>query len=191
MRQLKNSLMPHRSSLYLLLACLVILGIMFSMTVGKDILTRQRLERQLSETSRQAEISELLAPLMTELHGGGNATDPGNADDTDLRPLLETDAENYQEVIEQMIRQCNLGPATVTPDIQSILSDAGHILVNLTTLGAFSDFRRLIMQLGRLPYLSGIDRYYVQRTSDAAGLELFLQLRIKIASPTGNADDNE
>jgi len=183
--------MPHRSNLYLALACLVVLCIMFAMTVGKDILTRQRLERQLSEASQQAEISELLAPLMTELHDDANAADPESTEDTGLRPLLETDAEDYQEVIEQMIRQYNLGPATVTPDIQSILSNTGYILVNLTTRGAFSDFRRLIMQLGRLPYLSGIDRYYVQQTSDATGLELFLQLRIKISSPTGNADGNE
>jgi hypothetical protein len=79
----------------------------------------------------------------------------------------------------------------VTPDIQSILSNDGYIQANLTTRGTFSNFRRLIMQLGRLPYLAGFDRYYVQRTSDATGLELFLRLRIKIASPTGNADGNE
>jgi DNA-binding transcriptional ArsR family regulator len=189
MRQLKNNLLPHRNTLYLIITCLVLLSIMFTMTVGKDILTRKRLERQLSETSRQVEISKLLAPLMTELRDDGNTADPENSENTDLSPLLGTDAENYYEVIEQIIRQCDLGPATVSPDIESVLSDAGYIQVNLTTRGTFSNFRRLIMQLGRLPYLSGIDRYHVRRAADPAGLELFLKLRIKIASPAGNTND--
>ena len=189
--QFKHFLATYRSSLYLVLACLVVLGIMFFMTVGKDIHTRQRLQQQLSEASRQVEINEILAPLAAELQSNGDVTVPGNADDAELQPLLETDAENYHEVIEQMIRRCSLGPATVTPDIQSILSDTGYIQADLTTRGTFSNFRRLLIQLGRLPYLSGIDRYYVQRVSDTAGMEMYLRLRIKIASPTDKANGSE
>jgi hypothetical protein len=116
---------------------------------------------------------------------------PGDAEGADIRHLLGSDAENYQDVIEQMIRLCHLGPATVTPDIQSILSDTDHIQVALTTRGVFSDFRRLIIQLGRLPYMEGIDRYHIRQTSDAAGLEMALRLRIKKSSPAEIANDDE
>lgn len=189
--QFKKNLVTHRSSLYLVFACLVVLGITFIMTVGKDVRTRKRLEQQLSEASRQAEISEILSPLVTELQNNGEASVIGDTDEADLGPLLETDAENYHDVIEQMIRQCRLGTTTVTPDIQSILSDAGYIQVDLTTRGTFPNFRRLIIQLGRLPYLSGIDRYYVKRTSGAAELEMYLRLRINVPSQTGNVNGNE
>lgn len=190
-RQLTNILGPHRKSLYLVLICLVVLGVFLTVTVIKDIGTRRRLEERISDGARQAERNVLLSPLMAELQNNDTTAVPGDADNADLGLLIESSAEDYQTVIGMLIDQCDLGPASLTPDLQSILSDTGYILVDLTARGTFSNFRRLILQLGRLPFLSGVDRFSIQPTPDAAGLELFLRLRIQVDSPTDDTDGNE
>ena len=189
--QLKKVLKPHRNSLSLAIACLLVLGLVFLLTVAKDLRNRQRLEQQLSEASSQANTRKILAPLVVEFQSADNAAMPGGNGIANPLPVSESSAKDYEKIIGRMLRQCDLKQTALVPDIQSILSDKGFIRVDLTTRGAFPDFRRLILQLGRLPFLSGIDRFRVQRLPDTAELEMFLQLRIQLVSSTEAPHENQ
>ena len=116
---------------------------------------------------------------------------PGDEGFPDPVPLTDASAEDYEKIIGQMLLQCDLKQTVLTPDIQSILSDKGYILVDLTARGAFSNFRDLILQIGRLPFVSGIERFRVQRPPGAGELELFLRLRIQVVSSVDSAYENQ
>ena len=190
-RLLKNTVGSHRQSLLLVVVCLAVLATAFVLTVVKDLQSRKQLEAQISEASRLAERRQTLAPLVTELQKNNAAPMPGDGALPAPIPLPDTSGEEYEKVIGQVLQQCNLKQTVLTPDIQSILSDGDYILVNLTVRGAFSSFRNLILQIGRLQFVSGIERFRVQRLVETNELEMFLQLRIQVASSVDGSHENQ
>ena len=190
-RQLKNAMGPHRQNLYMIAVCLGALAALFLLTVSKDLRTRRQLEAQLSEASRSAERYQALTPLMAELQKNDAAPMPGDTGLPDPQELADAPAEDYETVIGRILRQCNLRRTLLTPNIQSVLSDRDYILVDLTAQGAFSNFRDLILQLGRLPFVSGIEHYRIQRVAEAGELEMLLQLRIQVVSSGDSFNEDQ
>ena len=182
---------PDRQSLYLVAVCLAVLAAAFLLTVSKDLRTRKQLETQLSETSRLAERHQALNPLMAELKKNDAAPMPGDEGFSDPPSLSDTSAEDYEKAIGQILRQCDLKQTTLTPDIQSVLSDKNYILVDLTARGAFSKFREMLLKVGRLPFVSGIERFRVQRLAEVNELEMFLQLRIQVVSSVDSSNEDQ
>lgn len=187
----KNAPGTHRHNLYLAIICLAVLAVAFLLTVSRDLGTRRQLEAQLSEASRLADRRQALIPLMAELQKNDAAFMPGSEGLPGPSPLSESSVEEYEKVIEQMLLQCNLKQTALTPDIHSILSDKGYILIDLSARGAFSHFRDLILRIGRLPFVSGIEQFRLQRPAEKNGLEMFLKLRIQVDSAADNAHENQ
>jgi hypothetical protein len=173
----------HRNTLLLLAACIAALALMFFLTVYKDLRNRRSLEANLEEATRQADTRELLAPLLAELQGKSEASLPA-AMDEDGTPLPAGDvtADDYKSIIEEVIRKCDLEQVSLLLDLQSILTDTNGLRLDLTARGAFPDFRRLMLTLGQLPFLSGIESFTIEESADAGILEIFLQLRLELAS---------
>jgi hypothetical protein len=173
----------HQRSLYLLAACIAILVLMFLLTVAKDLKQRQVLEAHFADSTQRADSRELLAPLLAELQGKSDASLPAVMSEDDV-PLPDGDmsADNYEAIIGEIIRQCDLEQVTLMLDLQSILTNTDGLRVDLTTRGAFPDFRRLILALGRLPFLSTIEAFRIEESADAGMLEMFLQLRLQLES---------
>ncbi len=187
----KNITGPHRQNLYLIVVCLVVLAAAFLLTISKDLRTRKQLETQLAEASELADRYQSLTPLMAELQKNDEAPMPEYEGFSDQPALPDASAEDYEAAIEKVLQQFDLKQTALVPDIQSILSDRDYILVDMTVRGAFSNFRDLILQVGRLPFISGIERFRVQRLSKANELEMFLQLRIDVVSRVDSLNEDQ
>ncbi len=187
----KNITGPHRQNLYLIVVCLVVLAAAFLLTISKDLRTRKQLETQLAEASELADRYQSLTPLMAELQKNDEAPMPEYEGFSDQLALPDASAEDYEAAIEKVLQQFDLKQTALVPDIQSILSDRDYILVDMTVRGAFSNFRDLILQVGRLPFISGIERFRVQRLSKANELEMFLQLRIDVVSRVDSLNEDQ
>lgn len=159
------------------------LMLMFFLTVFKDLRNRRALEANLEDATRQADTRELLAPLLAELQGKSETALPAAMDEDDIPlPAGDISADNYETIIGEIIRQCDLKEVSLLLDLQSILTDTEGLRLDLTAKGAFPDFRRLMLALGRLPFLSGIEGFSIEESADAGMLEIFLQLRLQLAS---------
>jgi hypothetical protein len=174
----------RRKTLYFAISCLVFLGALYFFSVGGDRHTIKQLEKEITDASQQADRQKILQPILESLQKEEQAA-AGYEADTDDAPVSVSDSsEDYQATLETLAQQCNLTLTAIAPDIPSILSGDGNILVDMTTRGAFSDFRRLILRLAGVPYLQGVDRFRVAPDSDTSELEMRLRLRIQIASDT-------
>lgn len=192
MAQQPSILKDHRSSIYLLAACIAALGLMFLMTVSKDLQSRRALEARLAEADRQAGSRELLAPLLAQLKDESKAPLPEVTGEGDVvLPDSDMSADDYQAVIGKIVRQCGLEQTSLSMNLQSILSDTGSIRVDLTARGAFPDFRRLILALVRLPFLSDIEEFRVEADTDTELPEMFLQLRLQLETPVESAHEHQ
>jgi hypothetical protein len=175
----------HRINLFLVIACLIALAAIYLLTVAKDHHTLNRLQKQISEVSKQADRQEMLQPIMEEFQKKEETT---LAETGRENPILlsESAAEDYQETLSKLVQKCDLELTGLVPDIDSILSDDGRITVNLTTRGEFSDFKRLILQIGRLPYIEALDQFRVGPANETTGLEMLLKLPILLSPETGD-----
>lgn len=172
------TLAPYAQSLYLMAACLMVLGVLFFFTVAKDTRTRRHLDQELSQAKTQLARQKALAPLYDDLQKKYAITIPGLDTLPDKIPLSETQTGNFETVFREMIQQCNLTVVTLTPDIQTILSDQGFLGVELTASGHFQDFKQLLMKFGQMPFLAAIDQFRIERKSEKDPLEMYLRLRL-------------
>lgn len=187
-----TTLKQRRSNLFLSAACIVVLGLVFLLTISKDLRKRQTLETHLADQTQQLDTRELLAPLLAKLQGGGETSGPAaeNGDET-FQPPADVSVEDYEAVIGEMVRQYGLEQMALTPDIQSILSDTGTLRANLEVRGTFPDFRRLILALARLPFLSGIESFSIERPADTDTLGMFLQLRLQLSESAEGTHEHQ
>ena len=182
-KQIRHTLAQHRTSLCLVADCLAALALMFFLTIAKDLRERQVLESDLADASRRADMQKLLAPLQAQLQGDSEASIPAIAAGVDISPSdAEISADRYESIFGRIISQCGLEQVALAPDIQSILSDTGQIQVDMTVRGAFPDLRRLMLTMARLPFLSGIETFRMNRSTDSDGLEMSLKLRLQLSS---------
>lgn len=183
MARKSDILKRHRSTLYLLAACIVVLGLLYFLTIAGDLRSRQALSAHLEDATRRAETQKLLAPLLEELKGESEASAAAVADEKDaLLNEAGMSADNYEKIIEEVVRRCGLEQTSLAPDIQSLLSDTGDLRVDMEIRGNFPDLRRLILELARIPFVSGIEKFSIEESADTGVAEMFLQLRLQLAA---------
>lgn len=178
-------------NLYLVFSCIALLVVIYLFSAGRDRHAVRQLEKQISQATEQAAMQKAVLPILEKLREENHDTGTGEDVDGGIEPRTDSTADNYQPVIEELVRQCDLDLIAMTPDLASILSEEGHLLVDLEVRGEFSNLRRLILQVVRLPYLLGVDRFRVAQTSDNNGLGMLLQLRLQITPETESAHEDQ
>jgi hypothetical protein len=163
--------------------CLAVVGLVFLLTVARDLQSRDALEERLSDATRRSETQRLLAPLVAKLQAGKEdenaAAESGDQGSVPL-PDGELTADRYETIIGQIIRQCDLEQVSLGPDLQSVLMNTDTLRVDLTARGDFSNFRHLILTLAQLPFLSEIERFRVEQPADGDRPEMNLKLNLQL-----------
>lgn len=192
MARKSDILKQHRNTLYLLAACIVVLGLVYLLTIARDLRNLQALSAHLADASRLADTQKLLVPLVAELQDERKASEASIADGEDaFLPGADMSADNYEQIIGEIVRQCGLKQTSLTPDIQSILSNTDALQVNLAVRGDFPDFRRLMLALAGIPFVSGIEDFRVEASADTGLLEMSLQLRLQVAASGEGAHERQ
>lgn len=190
----ENILTLHRNNILFLVICLAAMGLVFFLTVGKDLRSREALEERMRDATRRVETQRLLAPLLTKLQTGeGDEDAAAESGDQGGVPLPdgELTADRYETIIGQIIRQCDLEQVSLGPDLQSVLMNTDTLLVDLTARGYFSDFRRLLLTLARLPFLSEIERFSIEQPADSDRPEMNLKLNLQLEPSEGGSHEHE
>lgn len=188
----ENILRVHRNNILFLAICLAVLGLVFLLTVAKDLRSRGLLEERLSDAIRRSETQRILSPLVARLQAGKeNETATAESGDQESVPLPdgELTADRYETIIGQIIRQCDLEQVSLGPDLQSVLQNTDTLRVDLTARGHFSNFRRLVLTLARLPFLSKIERFYIEQPADGDRPEMNLKLNLQFESGAGGGHE--
>lgn len=190
----ENILVTHRNNIIFLVICLAALGLIFLLTVAKDFRSRRVMEERLSEATRRTETQQLLAPLLAKLQSGeGEDSTAVESNDPESVPLPdgELSAGRYEAIIGEIIQRCDLEQVALGPDLQSVLMNTDTLRVDLTARGYFPNFKRLILTLARLPFLSGIDQFRIEQPADSDRLEMNLKLSLQIEPAVDESDQHE
>lgn len=80
----------------------------------------------------------------------------------------------------EIAKKCNLEAVSIIPDVMSLDRDSGFLLVNAFVKGDFFDFRKFLIELGRVPCLEHIERVHIQRTMEGKELKVKIWLALSL-----------
>ncbi len=88
-------------------------------------------------------------------------------------------AGKFQEEFRKIASKSGIMTVSLTPDLTTLTTDSQYILNNAVVKGEFMNFRKMLIDMGSVPYLDSIDEILIQQYPDA------IEYRMKISIETG------
>lgn len=133
-----------------------------------------KLDIEIVEARQRIEKQRKLMPLYYELVEKSKAPVPYKLPLPETRKFSESDIKLIPSVFRKVAIKSGTKMLSVNPDVTSLSDKSGAILVNVSTKGDFSRLRNFLIEIGKLPYLKGIESMVIlQKAVDK-------ELRIKV-----------
>jgi len=134
------------------------------------------LDRQIKEMKGQLDEQKALLPIYEALKVR-NQTAPAGALPTPERSKLSRKlVGTIPFTFRKIAREAGMEAVSVTPDVPSLLSRPGQLLVHLVVRGDFMNFRKFLIGVGQLPYLERVEGIEIQ--PDPYAMEYKLKIRL-------------
>lgn len=93
-------------------------------------------------------------------------------------PIERVQAGKFQQDFRMIAGQAGLTVVSATPDTANLTGESRYLLHNAVIKGALSGMRRMLIELGGIPYLSHIEEIDIQQQRD--GLECRMKIWIEL-----------
>jgi hypothetical protein len=171
--------LPGRGSIYFLafgagVLILIVIGI-YSYNKLSEIK-----DREIKALCYKIDRQKVLFPVHRDIVGKMQAGGPEVLTFPTKIRLSEDKIEGIPVIFAEIARKCNLEVVSVIPDVISLDSDSGLLLVNAFVKGDFFNFRKFLTELGRVSCLEHIERVHIQRTTEGKELKVKMWLALSL-----------
>ncbi|MGV8059421.1 MAG: hypothetical protein AB2L12_15570 [Smithellaceae bacterium] len=90
------------------------------------------------------------------------------------------EASKFQDVFREIAEKSGLKTISVSPEVSALTGSSNYLLHTAIAKGEFVNFRKMLIELGYLPYLEKIEEISIQQYPDA------LEFKMKILIALGN-----
>ncbi|UCF93097.1 MAG: hypothetical protein JSW39_02765 [Desulfobacterales bacterium] len=140
------------------------------------IRTAAELDADIIQLSARIEEQRILTPIFKNLLQQIKNSTPAGLPTAEMKKLTLGEMNSISELIRKMARRHDLTVAEITPDVDSITKDSGHLLINLIAVGKFFDLRKFIVDLGTIPSLEHIEALKISSIEDSREVKLKIWL---------------
>lgn len=137
---------------YLLLSLCVLVAY-FVLQLRPVFLRLTRLQTEIESLRGRVEAQAVLLPLYTRLMGMIGPEGVGVASEPIVGPLPQEQVSELPSMFAETAKRCGLSGAKVTPRADLLSGGNGRLQVEVSVAGRFMDFRRLLDELARAPYV--------------------------------------
>ena len=171
--------LPRRGSIYFLIFGV---GVLIFIAVG--IYSSKKFseikDREIKAIRHQIEGQKVVLPLYSDLLNKMRVSGPEVLTFPIKIRLSEDKIEEIPVRFAEIAKKCNLEAVSIIPDVMSLDRDSGLLLVNAFVKGDFFDFRKFLIELGRVPYMEHIERVHIQRTMKGKELRVKIWLALSL-----------
>lgn len=96
------------------------------------------------------------------------------------RTLPRQEASKFQDIFRETAENSGLKTVSVSPELSTLTVPSSHLLHTAIVRGEFVNFRKMLLNLGDIPYLEKIEEINIQQYPDV------LEFRMKILIALGN-----
>jgi hypothetical protein len=131
-----------------------------------------KLKYQIKE---QKELAPTYANLLSVMKGKNSLVLP-NPEKT---ALLRSESGKFQTDFKILAKKSGLSIISFIPDINSSASPSTSFLHNVVLKGEFSDLRKMLIELGTVPYLDRIEEINIKQRTDFMEFTMKIWIAIK------------
>jgi len=137
-------------------------------------------DREIKVLRYQIEGQKVLLPVHREMLDKMQVSGPEDLTFPIKIRLSEDKIEGIPVRFAEIAQKCNLEAISIIPDVMSLDRESGRLLVDVFVKGNFFDFRKFLIELGRVPYLEHIERVHIQRTMEVKELRVKIWLALSL-----------
>jgi len=134
------------------------------------------LDARIAEISMRIKEEQILTPLYESLLKKTQMNPPAGLDIVPKEKLKRKETDKVRQTFQDLARQSDLQLAEYSPEIQSMIGEAGHMKVKLLLKGEFLNFQPFLLEVSRLPYLDRIEELTIKSARDTKEFRLHVFL---------------
>jgi len=171
------SKLPSKSITYLLICGGMVLAFIllaiypYHKALGSMDMEIQKINAKIGE-------QKILYPVFQELLKRSRIKEPESLTLPAKEILARTDTDRILSIFQEVAERSNLKVISVQPDVEALINNSEHLMVDVAMTGAFFDFRNFFLQLGELPYLKHIERFQIKTEVDVREINLRIWLSL-------------
>ncbi len=94
------------------------------------------------------------------------------------KAISREEATKFPDIFKEMAEKSGLRMLSITPDLTKLSAGQSSLVYNVLVRGDFVNFRKLLIELGDIPYLEKIEEVSVKQLSDSMELQAIVWLKV-------------
>ncbi|PKN53128.1 MAG: hypothetical protein CVU55_02645 [Deltaproteobacteria bacterium HGW-Deltaproteobacteria-13] len=151
----------------------ILVGILpLSWSISKNIKQNEELSYKIKE---QKELGPVYASLLNAMKNKNLLTLPH----PEKTSLARSEAGKFQDDFQVIVKKTGLKILSFTPDLNTSAASSTSFLHQIVLRGEFSDFRKMLIGLGAVPYLDKIEEINIQQGTDSMEFRMKVWIALK------------
>jgi hypothetical protein len=166
-----------RSAVYLVVSTVLIVAFIL-LVLYPTYRSLDKLDIEIVGVKQRIEKQKSLLPLYYELAKKSKRVVPDELPLPERRKFSESDIKLIPSIFKNIALKSGTEILSVNPDVTTLTDKSDVILVNAATKGDFSGLRNFLIEIGKLPYLKGIERIEIQQKAVNKELKIKMWLEM-------------
>ena len=166
LKKLKISKLPTQNIAFFLM-CLCLLLFFFLLVIYPQHISLADADLDIKKLQERIEEQKILYPVFKNLLKKAHLKDIEGLPFPKKTKLTRDETGKIVSIFRKITQKSNLTLKEITPNVDALISDSGHLKLNLIVKGEFLDLRNFMLQLGELPYLEHIERIQIRSVQDS------------------------
>ncbi len=159
--------------------CLAGLLVIVLAGIIPNFISSARLDREISSVQFRLEEQDKLYPVWQLLKNNAQhkvlMVLPFPAKDRLSRKLIDL----FPATFKDMAKKAGMDVISISPDLNSLSDSSNFLIVNAVIRGDFFNFRKLLVNLGEVPYSERVEEILIQQNQD--NMEFRMKIRLALA----------
>jgi len=132
------------------------------------------MDQKIGTLKEQVEEQKVLHPLFEDLVEKSKSETPSQLPFPKKAKLSRDETEDISAFFQELAHQNDFKVETIVPDVVSLTDGSGYLMLDAVLKGEFLKFRKLLLQLGEVPYLEKIESIRIRTVGDVKKIRLKL-----------------
>lgn len=151
-------------------------GIIFFvlLSIFPNYITYSNIESEINILQSQIEEQKILSPIFNDLSSKAKFKDPDDLPFPKKEKLSKNETSSISGIIQNIILLNGFELNSILTDVGGLMDGSGILKMSVEVTGDFENLRKLILQLGTLPYLEHIENIQINNANDKQNILLKL-----------------
>ena len=138
--------------------------------------TRDVLDMEVSQLNSQIEEQKILSPVYSGLLKKAEMKPPEMLTSAQIEKLGKGDANKISAMFGKLARENNLKLVAFNPDMETLIDESGHMLIQIGLQGNFFNLYDFLNKLCQIPYLERIEEILISSNTEKKDFKMKIWL---------------